>query len=57
MNKTCEPTPVAREYALGQSIGVRGTPAIVTDTGEFIEGYMPPHELVKTLKDTQLAKR
>jgi len=57
MNKTCEPTPVAREYALGQSIGVRGTPAMVTDTGEFIEGYMPPHELVKTLKETQLAKR
>jgi thiol:disulfide interchange protein DsbC len=57
MNKTCEPTPVAREYALGQSIGVRGTPAMVTDTGEFIEGYMPPHELVKALKETQLAKR
>jgi thiol:disulfide interchange protein DsbC len=57
MNKTCEPTPVAREYALGQSIGVRGTPAMVTETGDLIEGYMPPHELVKTLKDTQLAKR
>ena len=26
MNKTCGPTPVAREYALGQSLGVRGTP-------------------------------
>ena len=57
MNKTCEPTPVAREYALGQSIGVRGTPAIVTETGEFIEGYMPPRELVQELKELQLAKR
>ena len=35
MNKTCGATPVAREYALGQSIGVRGTPAIVTDERRF----------------------
>ncbi len=57
MNKTCGATPVAREYALGQSIGVRGTPAIVTDGGDFINGYMPPRELLKTLKQLQAAAR
>jgi thiol:disulfide interchange protein DsbC len=57
LKKTCDPTPVAREYALGQSLGVRGTPAIVTENGDFISGYMPPHELVQQLKDLQLAKR
>jgi thiol:disulfide interchange protein DsbC len=57
MNKTCGATPVAREYALGESVGVRGTPAIVTESGDFINGYMPPHDLVKTLKELQLAKR
>ena len=57
MNKTCGPTPVAREYALGQSIGVRGTPAIVSERGDYIAGYMPPRELVQQLKDLQLAKR
>jgi thiol:disulfide interchange protein DsbC len=57
MNKTCGATPVAREYALGQSIGVRGTPAIVTDGGDFINGYMPPPELLKTLKQLQAAAR
>jgi thiol:disulfide interchange protein DsbC len=57
MNKTCGPTPVAREYALGQSIGVRGTPAIVTDGGDFINGYMPPRELLQTLKQLQEARR
>jgi thiol:disulfide interchange protein DsbC len=56
-SKTCEGTPVAREYALGQSIGVRGTPAIVTEKGDYIEGYMPPRELVQQIKDLQLAKR
>jgi thiol:disulfide interchange protein DsbC len=48
---------VAREYALGQSIGVRGTPAILTERGDYISGYMPPRELVQQLKDLQLAKR
>jgi thiol:disulfide interchange protein DsbC len=57
MTKTCDANPVAREYALGQSIGVRGTPAIVTENGDYISGYMPPRELVQEIKDLQLAKR
>jgi thiol:disulfide interchange protein DsbC len=57
LTKTCPATPVAREYALGQSIGVHGTPAIVTENGDYISGYMPPHELIQEIKDLQLAKR
>src|SRR5271155_3959262 len=57
MNKTCGPTPVAREYELGQSIGVRGTPAIVTDGGDYISGYMPPRELLEAIKRLQVAQR
>jgi thiol:disulfide interchange protein DsbC len=57
LSKVCAETPVAREYALGQSIGVRGTPAILTEKGDYIEGYMPPRELVQQIKDLQLAKR
>ncbi len=56
-SRTCGPTPVAREYALGQTIGVRGTPAIVTENGDYIAGYMPPHELVQQINDLRLAKR
>jgi thiol:disulfide interchange protein DsbC len=57
MSKTCGETPVAREYALGQSIGVQGTPAIFTANGNLIAGYLPPQELVQQIKDFQLAKR
>jgi thiol:disulfide interchange protein DsbC len=57
MNKTCGPTPVALEYELGRNLGVRGTPAIVTDGGDFINGYMPPRELLQTLKQLQVAQR
>jgi len=57
MNKTCSPTPVAREFELGQTVGVRGTPAIITESGEFLNGYMPPKELVQAIKQTLMANR
>jgi thiol:disulfide interchange protein DsbC len=56
-SKTCGPTPVAQEYALGQSIGVRGTPAIVTENGGYINGYLPPHDLVEEIKELQSGKQ
>ena len=57
MNKICSPTPVKREYELGENIGVRGTPAIVTENGDYISGYMEPRELLDQLKEFQVAKR
>jgi thiol:disulfide interchange protein DsbC len=55
-SKSCGPTPVAREYALGQSIGVRGTPAIVTENGGYINGYMSPRDLIEEIKELQSTK-
>ena len=46
----CASNPVAAEYALGQSINITGTPAIVTEFGEMLEGYMPPDALLKELQ-------
>lgn len=43
--KACSPTPVQEHYSLGLSFGVTGTPAIVTDTGELVPGYVPAAEL------------
>ncbi len=48
--KHCAGSPVAREYALGQDIGVRGTPAIVLSDGEMLPGYLPPAMLAQHLK-------
>jgi thiol:disulfide interchange protein DsbC len=56
LTKTCGSTPIASEYALGQSIGVRGTPAIVTENGSYISGYFPPKELVEEIKKLQPGK-
>lgn len=57
MNKVCAPTPVKREYELGENIGVRGTPAIITENGDYISGYMEPRDLLDQLKEFQVAKR
>jgi thiol:disulfide interchange protein DsbC len=56
-SKICASTPVDREYNLGLSVGVRGTPAIITESGDLISGYVPAHELAQRLKDMQLASR
>jgi len=42
-------TSVAREYQLGEDIGVRGTPAILAENGELIGGYMPAKKLADYL--------
>ena len=55
--KICASTPVDREYNLGLNVGVRGTPAIITESGDLISGYVPAHELAQRLKDMQLASR
>ena len=46
----CGPTPVMRHYRMGQSFGIRGTPAIVTETGRLIPGYVSPDELSELLE-------
>jgi len=45
----CGTTPVAKEYALGREFGIRGTPAILTEQGDLIGGYLSPHELLDYL--------
>jgi thiol:disulfide interchange protein DsbC len=57
LRKACPVNPVAREYQLGQDIGVHGTPAIVTDHGDFIAGYLPPSQLLAQIKELQVADR
>lgn len=42
--------PVADQFNLGNSVGVRGTPTIVLEGGEILPGYLPAEELVKRLK-------
>lgn len=44
----CE-TPIAAHYALGQRMGIRGTPGIITDQGEYLAGYLPAAQMAAYL--------
>jgi thiol:disulfide interchange protein DsbC len=46
----CKPNPVAEQYALGQSMGMSGTPGIITPKGDLLPGYAPPDEMLQLLQ-------
>lgn len=47
--KACE-NPVAAHYALGQRVGLTGTPMIIAADGTQMPGYMPPDQLLEALQ-------
>ena len=47
-DRTC-PNPVAAQYELGVDLGVTGTPALVTEEGKLLPGYMPALQLADAL--------
>lgn len=53
-SKTCK-NPIKEQYELGQSLGVNGTPALLTESGQLIPGYVPADRLIAML-DAQKPK-
>ena len=51
----CAATPVAKQYELGEEMGVQGTPAIFTPSGDYIGGYLPPKDMVRQLDQLKVA--
>jgi thiol:disulfide interchange protein DsbC len=47
----CE-TPIAAHYALGQRLGIQGTPGIITDRGEYLAGYLPAASMAEYLESS-----
>lgn len=41
--------PIEEEYALGNRIGVNGTPAVIAADGTQLGGYLPPEQLLQRL--------
>lgn len=52
-HKTCD-NPVAKQYQLGQVLGVTGTPALYLADGEKLPGYVPAKNLISYLKQKDL---
>lgn len=53
--KDCD-NPVAQEFALAQRLGIRGTPALVTEQGQILPGYVPADRL-KAMLDGHAAQK
>jgi thiol:disulfide interchange protein DsbC len=53
--KDCD-NPVAQQFELAQRIGLRGTPAIITEQGQVLPGYVPADRL-KMMLDGHTAQK
>lgn len=51
----CE-NPVEEQYKLGVDLGVTGTPALLTSSGQLIPGYVPPDQLRSRLDSMAAAQ-
>ena len=47
-DKTCD-NPIADHFDVGKKVGVTGTPAILTQDGKLMPGYMPAKDLAQRL--------
>ncbi len=45
----CLNNPVEKHFDLVNSLGVTGTPSIITSEGRLIPGYIPPQDLIGLL--------
>lgn len=45
----CPDNPVAKQYELGQKLGVTGTPSVIMMDGTMVPGYQPAAEFAKML--------
>ena len=48
-DNVCPGNPISSQFELGQKVGVRGTPAIITETGRMIPGYQSADDMMVSL--------
>jgi thiol:disulfide interchange protein DsbC len=50
--KECD-NPVDQHYALGKTLGVKGTPAVFLESGDMLPGYIPAQRMSAILKQVE----
>lgn len=46
---TCKDNPVDREKAMGEALGIAGTPAIIFQNGRLTPGYLPAKQMIEAV--------
>jgi thiol:disulfide interchange protein DsbC len=54
-SRSCGDALIKSQYELGDDLGVEGTPAIFTTSGDYVGGYLPPAQLVQAIQQTEKA--
>ena len=54
-SKSCDASSIKTQYTMGEDLGVEGTPAIFTQTGDYIGGFLTPDQLVQSIQQAQQA--
>jgi len=49
--KTCD-NPISKHQVLATELGIRGTPAIMLESGQLLPGYVPSDKLLQQLNST-----
>ncbi len=50
--KSCGDAAIKTQYELGSDLGVEGTPAVFTQNGDYIGGFLSPTELVQAIQES-----
>ncbi len=53
--KACGDAAIKSQYELGSDLGVEGTPAVFTQNGDYIGGFLTAPELVQAIQEAQKA--
>lgn len=53
--KNCGDAAITAQYEMGEELGVEGTPAVFTQSGDYIGGYLTPEQLVRAVQESQKA--
>jgi thiol:disulfide interchange protein DsbC len=52
-SKSCGDAAIKNQFELGSDLGVEGTPAIFTQSGDYIGGFLTPEELVHSVQESR----
>ena len=55
--KDCGDATIKAQYEMGDDLGVEGTPAVFTEAGDYIGGFMTPAQLVQTVQESEKAAK
>ncbi len=55
--KDCGDATIKSQYEMGDDLGVEGTPAVFTEAGDYIGGFMTPAQLVQTVQESEKAAK